>query len=225
MQLLVSRRTSVLAALISAALVAPAAASAAPAPANLSIEVGQLKAARRRFSAASRCADRVRHSSPVKASTCSSSATVIRSAARPLTSTTGPAARGLFRPTSGCGATGASRCRRCTRRAPDSRAHPARARSSASATPTSGQGKCGRVVRAFKKELHKLGYVPSGGSCFGGQGCPRRARLSQGQRRQPHLPRRRRNREDRIRGARCVPAQVPERRQATSRCRSRSRSS
>jgi lipoprotein-anchoring transpeptidase ErfK/SrfK len=33
--------------------------------------------------------------------------------------------------------------------------------------PNLGPGKCGRVVRAFKKELHKLGYVPSGGSCFG----------------------------------------------------------
>jgi lipoprotein-anchoring transpeptidase ErfK/SrfK len=32
--------------------------------------------------------------------------------------------------------------------------------------PNLGQGKCGRVVRAFKKSLHQLGYVPSGGSCM-----------------------------------------------------------
>src|SRR4051794_18243645 len=43
MQHLVSRRTSVLAALIVAALAAPAAASAAPAAANVSLEVGHLK--------------------------------------------------------------------------------------------------------------------------------------------------------------------------------------
>jgi hypothetical protein len=33
--------------------------------------------------------------------------------------------------------------------------------------PNLGRGKCGRVVRAFKKGLHRLGYVPSGGSCMG----------------------------------------------------------
>jgi hypothetical protein len=32
--------------------------------------------------------------------------------------------------------------------------------------PALGQGKCGRVVRVFKRELRKLGYVPSGGSCM-----------------------------------------------------------
>jgi lipoprotein-anchoring transpeptidase ErfK/SrfK len=32
--------------------------------------------------------------------------------------------------------------------------------------PNLGQGKCGRVVRAFKQSLHQMGYVPSGGSCM-----------------------------------------------------------
>jgi L,D-transpeptidase catalytic domain len=32
--------------------------------------------------------------------------------------------------------------------------------------PALGQGKCGPVVRAFKKNLKDLGYVPSGGSCM-----------------------------------------------------------
>src|SRR5512133_321257 len=32
--------------------------------------------------------------------------------------------------------------------------------------PDLGRGKCGRVVRAFKKSLRGLGYVPSGGSCM-----------------------------------------------------------
>jgi hypothetical protein len=32
--------------------------------------------------------------------------------------------------------------------------------------PALGRGKCGRVVRAFKRGLRKLGYVPSGGSCM-----------------------------------------------------------
>jgi len=32
--------------------------------------------------------------------------------------------------------------------------------------PGLGQGKCGRVVRAFKQELRRLGYVPGGGSCM-----------------------------------------------------------
>jgi L,D-transpeptidase-like protein len=32
--------------------------------------------------------------------------------------------------------------------------------------PGLGGGKCGRVVRAFKRELDKLGYVPGGGSCI-----------------------------------------------------------
>jgi hypothetical protein len=32
--------------------------------------------------------------------------------------------------------------------------------------PTLGPGKCGRVVRAFKHSLRKLGYVPGGGSCM-----------------------------------------------------------
>jgi lipoprotein-anchoring transpeptidase ErfK/SrfK len=31
------------------------------------------------------------------------------------------------------------------------------------------QGKCGRVVRGFKKALRQQGYVPSGGSCFNDQ--------------------------------------------------------
>ncbi len=35
--------------------------------------------------------------------------------------------------------------------------------------PNLGSGKCGRVVRAFKKSLHQMGYVPSGGSCMNDQ--------------------------------------------------------
>jgi hypothetical protein len=31
--------------------------------------------------------------------------------------------------------------------------------------PGLGHGKCGRVVRVFKRKLRKLGYVPGGGSC------------------------------------------------------------
>ena len=32
--------------------------------------------------------------------------------------------------------------------------------------PSIGPGKCGRVVEALKKNLRHMGYVPSGGSCF-----------------------------------------------------------
>jgi hypothetical protein len=32
--------------------------------------------------------------------------------------------------------------------------------------PSLGPGNCGTVVRAFKKSLRRMGYVPSGGSCF-----------------------------------------------------------
>jgi hypothetical protein len=32
--------------------------------------------------------------------------------------------------------------------------------------PNLGHGKCGRVARAFKRNLRKLGYVPGGGSCM-----------------------------------------------------------
>jgi hypothetical protein len=35
--------------------------------------------------------------------------------------------------------------------------------------PNLGGGKCGRVVRAFKHSLRKLGYVPGGGSCMSGK--------------------------------------------------------
>lgn len=166
MQLLVSRRTSVLVALIFAALVAPAAASAAPAPANVSLQVGHLKGGK---------------------------ATILSSV--PVTGTVSPFVAGqqvdlLFfrnghqvgRETvdvhNGPGTSGAFQTKFRVRR--DGRfavqaVHEASAGQQGAASvrkkfgvsyPNLGQGKCGRVVRAFKKELHKLGYAPSGGSCM-----------------------------------------------------------
>ncbi len=35
--------------------------------------------------------------------------------------------------------------------------------------PSISQGKCGPVVRAFKKEMAKMGYVSGGGPCFNGR--------------------------------------------------------
>jgi lipoprotein-anchoring transpeptidase ErfK/SrfK len=163
----VSRRTSVLVALISAALAAPAAASAAPAPANVSLEIGHLKGGK---------------------------AAILSSV--PVTGTVSPFVTGqqvdllFFRNGhqvgsetvdvhNGPGNSGAFQTKFRVRR--DGRfavqaVHEASAGQQGAASarkkfgvsyPNLGQGKCGRVVRAFKKELHKLGYVPSGGSCIG----------------------------------------------------------
>jgi lipoprotein-anchoring transpeptidase ErfK/SrfK len=162
----VSRRTSVLVALISAALAAPAAASAAPAPANVSLEIGHLKGGK---------------------------AAILSSV--PVTGTVSPFVTGqqvdllFFRNGhqvgsetvdvhNGPGNSGAFQTKFRVRR--DGRfavqaVHEASAGQQGAASarkkfgvsyPNLGQGKCGRVVRAFKKELHKLGYVPSGGSCM-----------------------------------------------------------
>jgi hypothetical protein len=167
MQLLVSRRTSVVAALIFAALAAPAAASAAPAPANVSLEVGHLKGG----NAAILSSVPVRGTvSPFVAGE-SVDLLFFRNGHQVGSETVdvhnGPGGSGTFQTK--------FRVRRDGRFAVQA-VHEASAGQQGAASPRKkfgvsypnlGQGKCGRVVRAFKKELHKLGYVPSGGSCIG----------------------------------------------------------
>lgn len=163
---LVSRRTPLLLALLVAALAAPAAASAAPAPANVSLEIGHLKGGK---------------------------ATILSSV--PVTGTVSPFVTGqqvdllFFRNGhqvgsetvdvhNGPGDSGTFQTKFRVRR--DGRfavqaVHEASAGQQGAASarkkfgvsyPNLGQGKCGRVVRAFKKNLRRMGYVPSGGSCM-----------------------------------------------------------
>jgi hypothetical protein len=167
MQLLVSRRTSVVAALIFAALAAPAAASAAPAPANVSLEVGHLKGGKAAILSSVPVRGTV---SPFVAGE-SVDLLFFRNGHQVGSETVdvhnGPGGSGTFQTK--------FRVRRDGRFAVQA-VHEASAGQQGAASPRKkfgvsypnlGQGKCGRVVRAFKKELHKLGYVPSGGSCIG----------------------------------------------------------
>jgi lipoprotein-anchoring transpeptidase ErfK/SrfK len=162
----VSRRTSVLVALIFAVLAAPAAASAAPAPANVSLVIGHLKGGK---------------------------AAILSSV--PVTGSVSPLVSGqrvdllFFRNGhqvgsetvdvhNGPGDSGTFKAKFLVRR--DGRfavqaVHEATADQQGAASvrkkfgvsyPNLGQGKCGRVVRAFKKNLRRIGYVPSGGSCM-----------------------------------------------------------
>jgi lipoprotein-anchoring transpeptidase ErfK/SrfK len=162
----VSRRTSVLAALITAALAAPAAASAAPAPANISFEVGHLKGGKAAILSSVPVSGTV---SPFVAGE-SVDLLFFRNGHQVGSETVdvhdGPGGSGTFQTK--------FRVRRDGRFAIQA-VHEASAGQQGAASvrkqfsvsyPNLGQGKCGRVVRAFKKELHKLGYVPSGGSCM-----------------------------------------------------------
>ncbi len=166
MQLLVSRRTSVLAALIFAALAAPAAASAAPAPATVSLQVGHLKGGKAAILSSVPVSGTV---SPFVAGE-SVDLLFVRNGHQVGSETVdvhnGPGGAGTFQTK--------FRVRRDGRFAVQA-VHEASAGQQGAASarkqfgvsyPNLGQGKCGRVVRAFKKELHKLGYVPSGGSCM-----------------------------------------------------------
>ena len=160
-----SRRTSISLALIAAALVAPAAASAAPGGANLSLKVGHL------------------HGGKAK----------ILSKV-PITGTLAPSAAGekvdllFFRNGHQVGTehldVGAGgdfksnfHVRRGGRFAVQA-THEASAAVPGAASarkkfgvsfPSLGPGRCGRIVRGFKKALKQQGYVPSGGSCFNDQ--------------------------------------------------------
>jgi hypothetical protein len=167
MQLLVSRRTSVLAALLFAALAAPAAASAAPAPANVSLEIGHLKGGKAAILSSVPVRGTV---SPFVAGE-SVDLLFFRNGhqvgSESVDVHNGPGGSGTFQTK--------FRVRRDGRFAVQA-VHEASAGQQGGSSPRKkfgvsypnlGQGKCGRVVRAFKKELHKLGYVPSGGSCFG----------------------------------------------------------
>lgn len=161
-----SRRTSPLLALLGAALAVPAAASGVPAPANVSLEIGHLKGGK---------------------------ATILSSV--PVTGIVSPFVTGqqvdllFFRNGhqvgsetvdvhNGPGGSGTFQTKFRVRR--DGRfavqaVHEASAGQQGAASarkkfgvsyPNLGQGKCGRVVRAFKKNLRRMGYVPSGGSCM-----------------------------------------------------------
>lgn len=166
MQPLVSRRRSVLFALIFAALAAPAAASAAPAPANVSLEVGHLKGGKAAILSS------VPVSGTVSPFVAGESVDLLffrnghQVGSEKVDVHNGPGGSGTFQTK--------FRVRRDGRFAVQA-VHEASAGQQGAASvrkqfgvsyPNLGPGKCGRVVRAFKKELHKLGYVPSGGSCM-----------------------------------------------------------
>jgi hypothetical protein len=161
MSLLVSRRTSFLLALVTAALAAPAAAQAAPAPANVSLDLGHVHGGR---------------------------AVILSKVA--IKGTITPAVGGqtvdllFFRNGHQVGSEKVDvhngsfktdfRIHRDGRYAVQA-VHEATAEQAGGASkrekfgvryPSLHPGKCGRVVRAFKENLKKMGYVPSGGSCF-----------------------------------------------------------
>ena len=167
MQLLVSRRTSVLAALIFAALAAPAAASAAPAPANVSLEVGHLKGGKAAILSS------VPVSGTVSPFVTGQQVDLLffrnghQVGSETVDVHNGPGGSGTFQTK--------FRVRRDGRFAVQA-VHEASAGQQGAASvrkkfgvsyPNLGQGKCGRIVRAFKKNLRRMGYVPSGGSCIG----------------------------------------------------------
>ena len=157
-----SRRTSISLALIAAALAVPATASAAPGGANLSLKVGHLHGGK---------------------------AQILSKV--PITGTLSPSAAGekvdllFFRnghqvgtETRTVGASGDFKSkfhvRRGGRFAVQATHEASAAVPGASSArkkfgvsfPSLGPGRCGRIVRGFKKALRQQGYVPSGGSCF-----------------------------------------------------------
>ena len=166
MQPLVSRRTPVLLALLVAALAAPAAASAAPAPANVSLDIGHLKGGKAAILSSVPVTGAV---SPFVAGE-KVDLLFFRNGHQVGGETVdvhnGPGGSGTFQTN--------VRVRRDGRFAVQA-VHEASAGQQGAASarkkfgvsyPNLGQGKCGRVVRAFKKNLRRMGYVPSGGSCM-----------------------------------------------------------
>jgi lipoprotein-anchoring transpeptidase ErfK/SrfK len=166
MAILVSRRTPIVLALIAAALLAPAAADAAPGPASVGLHVGHLRGGKATI------LSRV----PIKGTLAPYVAgekvdlLFFRNGHQVGTETldvhSGPGGKGTFKTK--------FRVRRNGRFAVQAVHAASDAQQGAASTrrkfsvrfPALHPGKCGRVVRGFKKALRQQGYVPSGGSCF-----------------------------------------------------------
>lgn len=164
---LVSRRRSILVALIVAALAAPAAAEAAPGPANVGLHVGHLRGGKAK----------ILSKVPVKGSIAPYVAgeTVdllfFRNGHQVGTETrkvhAGPGGKGVFKTKFLVRRNGRFAVQ-AVHQASAAQAGAASARQKFGVRfPSLHLGKCGRIVRGFKKALKQQGYVPSGGSCFG----------------------------------------------------------
>ncbi len=166
MQHLVSRRTPLFLALLAAALVLPAAAGAAPAPANVSLEVGHLKGGKAAI------LSRIPVRGTVSPFVAGESVEVLffrnghQVGSQKIDVHNGAGSNGTFK-TKFLVRRGGRFAVQAVHEATATQQGAASARKKFGVSyPNIGSGKCGRVVRAFKKALHGMGYVPSGGSCF-----------------------------------------------------------
>lgn len=161
-----SRRTTPLLALIVAALAAPAAAQAAPAPASIGLGVGHLHGGKAKI------LSRVPISGVLSPFVAGEKVDLLffrnghQVGSETVEVHNGPGDKGTFKTR--------FRVRRVGRFAVQA-VHEATAAQAGAASerakfgvrfPGLGNGECGRVVRGFKRNLSKLGYVPGGGSCM-----------------------------------------------------------
>lgn len=161
-----SRRTPALFALLAAALAAPAAAHAAPAPAKVGLHVGGLKGGKATIFS------RVPVSGVLNPFVAGEQVELLffrngqQVGSETVKVKNGPGDKGTFKRR--------FLVRRDGRFAVQA-VHAASEGQAGTATerekfgvrfPGIGSGQCGRVVRGFKRNLSKLGYVPGGGSCM-----------------------------------------------------------
>jgi hypothetical protein len=162
----VSRRTPALFALLVAALAAPAAAQAAPAPAHIGLHVGHLKGGK------ATVLSRVPISGVLTPFVAGEKVELLffrnrhQVGSETVKVRNGPGDKGTFETR--------FLVRRYGRFAAQA-VHAATAGQQGAATerekfgvrfPGLGSGQCGRVVRGFKRNLSRLGYVPGSGSCM-----------------------------------------------------------
>jgi hypothetical protein len=162
----VSRRTPVLLALLVAALAAPAAAGAAPAPANVNVQLGHLKGGKATI------LSHVPVSGTISPFVAGEKVDLLffrnghQVGSEKLDVHNGPGGSGTFQTDFVVRRDGRFAVQAVHEASVDQGGAASVRKQFGVSYPNLGQGKCGKVVKAFKKDLHKLGYVPSGGSCF-----------------------------------------------------------
>lgn len=161
-----SRRTPALLVLLAALLAAPAAAQAAPAPAKIGLHVGKLRGGKATVFTRVPVSGVLRPFVPGERVELLFFRNGRQVGSESVKVRNGPGDKGTFKRR--------FLVRRGGRFAVQA-VHAASAGQAGAATerekfgvrfPGIGSGQCGRVVRGFKRNLSKLGYVPGGGSCM-----------------------------------------------------------
>ncbi len=162
-----SRRTPLLLALVAAAvLAAPAAAEAVPGPANIGLHVGHLRGGKAKI------LSRVPIRGTLSPFVAGQRVDLLffrnghQVGAEAVDVHNGPGAKGTFKSNFLVRRGGRFAIQAVHGASPAQAGATTPRRKFGVRYPSIGRGKCGRLVRGFKKALRRQGYVPSGGSCF-----------------------------------------------------------